>query len=268
MNTYPWVTDPWTSDADPPTTSESTISGGKTATVVFPYATADVGSEASTLSSFATAVTCTSIKPVRAYRGDLGVTTVSGKVSLWADQSGNGNDASQSTAGLRPTFNASNVNFNGAPTVDWDGVDDTMVSVAASAQPNTVVICARNEGSNAAYHALCDGSSANQRLLRVEVTSQNFIAYAGATLTDGVWATNAKHKVAGVFNGSSGAVRSDSSTTTGDVSTGSSTGFTLGSNGAGSIPWQGPIAEVLMYDVALTSAQLDVIIAYFTGRYG
>ena len=37
-------------------------------------------------------------------RADIGVTLVSGKVSVWADQSGYGHDATQGTAANRPTF--------------------------------------------------------------------------------------------------------------------------------------------------------------------
>lgn len=43
-------------------------------------------------------------------RADLGVTIVSGRVSSWADQSGNGRDATQATAALRPILVANEIN--------------------------------------------------------------------------------------------------------------------------------------------------------------
>ena len=51
-----------------------------------------------------------------------GVTLVSGDVSVWADQSGHGNDAAQTMAGNRPLFVADA--FNGHPALRFDGVND------------------------------------------------------------------------------------------------------------------------------------------------
>ncbi|KKM86812.1 hypothetical protein LCGC14_1275330, partial [marine sediment metagenome] len=56
---------------------------------------------------------------------DKGITTATG-VSVWADQSGNGNDAAQSTAGLQPAFNATHAPFTGQPSVQPDGTDNVM----------------------------------------------------------------------------------------------------------------------------------------------
>jgi len=51
-------------------------------------------------------------------RPDVGVTTVSGKISLWADQSGNSNDFYQNTADNRPTWTADELNGYGAAVPD------------------------------------------------------------------------------------------------------------------------------------------------------
>lgn len=54
-------------------------------------------------------------------RNDLGITTSTGTVSSWADQSGNGHDATQATAGLRPSFTAGAINSAVLPTVTFNG---------------------------------------------------------------------------------------------------------------------------------------------------
>ncbi len=207
---------------------------------------------------------------MRWYRGDLGVTLNGSTVSTWSDQSGVGNHLTQASASSQPTFNAANSNFSNQPTLDLDGSNDWMSGGASYAEPNTIVVCARNSGSGSAYHVLCDGSGSNLRLMRVEITSQQLIVYGGSSLGDGTWTTNSKHSVAGVFNGASSSVRMDSVTTSGASGAGASTGFTLGAagGGAGSIPWQGSIAEVLMYNRALSTTELDRIFSYLTGRYG
>lgn len=53
-----------------------------------------------------------------------GVTLAAGAVNLWADQSGNGNNAAASAAGSRPAFVAGSV--NGYPSFDFDGSTDEL----------------------------------------------------------------------------------------------------------------------------------------------
>lgn len=60
-------------------------------------------------------------------RADEGVTTVSGAVSAWADQSGNEHDLAQGTSGNRPLLVNSGdrmINFN--PSLDFDGSNDLL----------------------------------------------------------------------------------------------------------------------------------------------
>ncbi len=59
-------------------------------------------------------------------RADLGVTTTGSGVSTWADQSTNGNDATQTTDGSRPPVTSDVINFN--PSVTFDGGADFMES--------------------------------------------------------------------------------------------------------------------------------------------
>lgn len=54
-----------------------------------------------------------------------GITLAGANVSSWVDQSGNGNTAAPSGASARPTFVASSV--NGFPSLDFDGVNDELL---------------------------------------------------------------------------------------------------------------------------------------------
>ena len=60
--------------------------------------------------------------------------TDSGFVTTWYDQSGNGNDATQTTAANQPKIVDAGVlvEENGKPAVDFDGVDDTLSLVGYS----------------------------------------------------------------------------------------------------------------------------------------
>jgi hypothetical protein len=77
-----------------------------------------------------------------------GTAEIASVTSLWAphaDDLGYGNLV-QGTASKQPTYTAANAAFNGRPTVDGDGVDDTMVSVTdgSAPQPLTMIMVTRN----------------------------------------------------------------------------------------------------------------------------
>ena len=57
-------------------------------------------------------------------RSNAGVDTLNGRVSRWHDQSGNGNDAIQTTASRQPLPVPGNL--NGKPVIRFDGVDDKL----------------------------------------------------------------------------------------------------------------------------------------------
>ena len=59
-------------------------------------------------------------------KADAGVTATGGKVSVWKDQSGKGNDASQADAGSQPAL-VSGV-INGKPVVRFDGTAPSLVA--------------------------------------------------------------------------------------------------------------------------------------------
>lgn len=56
-------------------------------------------------------------------KADAGVTQSGGAVSQWDDQSGEDNHVAQSTAGRKPTYSASDSEFNNLPSISFDGGD-------------------------------------------------------------------------------------------------------------------------------------------------
>lgn len=62
---------------------------------------------------------------------DRGVTVTGSGVSLWADQSGNGRNATQGTDGARPTVVADGI--GGRPSLSFDATDDFLDLTATSA---------------------------------------------------------------------------------------------------------------------------------------
>ena len=76
------------------------------------------------------------------YDARFGITETSGDVSGWDDQSSEGNDLTQTTATLQPTYNTTDSDFNNHPSVEFDGIEQYInrgtFTGGAESQPNTV----------------------------------------------------------------------------------------------------------------------------------
>lgn len=165
----------------------------------------------------------------------------------------------QAAPGNRPAYSTTAGKNGGIAAVFASASATRLVtSVVTRAEPITLIIRAKNTADATAYHALADGTSANARLMRVEITTQNAIIYGGATLTSGAaWAQNAWHCFGGVFNGTGSIAALDATQGTGADGGGSATGLTLGTNGAAAVGWDGPVDHVFGWFRALSAAELE-----------
>jgi len=99
-------------------------------------------------------------------RSDAGVTTSSGAVTDWADQSGNSNDASQSTSASRPALNTTGQ--NGYPYLTFDGSDDYMLIssvLGLTDYPFTIFAVFNQDDSTTSEESVCglnDNSATNE----------------------------------------------------------------------------------------------------------
>lgn len=60
------------------------------------------------------------------YRAGVGITEVSGAVSQWSDQSGHAYNATQSNANFKPSYTASDSDFNNLASLTFDGSNDSL----------------------------------------------------------------------------------------------------------------------------------------------
>ena len=208
-------------------------------------------------------------------RADMGITKDgSDRVSAWADQSGNGNNLAQGTGANQPLFVAADSNFQNQPTVRLNGTSNRLDNAALNlAQPFTVVACARSGTTAAAYRPLFDnisGTGDRYLMRRESVPADNFTCYAGAHLYNAdTWPQQTKRRVAGVFNGASSTNRLNDTASTGNPGAGAGAGgVRLGGDSTPTFFWLGEVAEVAVYTRALSTAELNTIFAYFSGRYG
>lgn len=199
-------------------------------------------------------------------RADLGITLGTG-VSTWADQSGNGNDATQGTAGDQPAYNTSDPAYSKQPTVQFNGSTDYMLMNALfPPQPYTAYVVGESTSGTGNEPFFTDaGNGSGMYYFSTGVWGM----YAGGTISS----TNAIRTpqiFAGIFNTSSSDLYINDPITpaaSGNISTvNPSVAQYLGTEGLGSF-LTGKIAELIIYSGVHTQVQVSTVFDYFSARY-
>lgn len=205
-------------------------------------------------------------------RADLGTTVTGAGVSLWEDQSGNGNDADQTTDADRPALNATGWS-TGLPTVDFDLANTEWLDMNGLSDASTAYTVF------AVLDKLTD--SVVEQMLTGDVTQLQFASErtTGVGMYDGAW------KVYGTTQLGEQALtwRVDGAGNSSEVwrdgtsigSDGWAAGRTLGGQVAlGSSAVGGgqhadmQLAEIIVYNTALSAGDLARVHTYLLARYG
>lgn len=219
------------------------------------------------------------------FKADTGITLNSTTVSAWADQSGNGANVSQGSAGNQPTFQGTG--FNGLPTVLFVAASATSLSSAASAlamgaAAASVFIVGQMltgtsdygravsfQGGNAGADESTAGSGA---LILRNSLSNAFGSYASSGLRCSQaisLATN--YRIGVIYDGSAATpyLNNVAGTPGGAFSTAFAAAGTLrlGTDPAG-VFWGGAISEVVIANAALSSGDRDSLDSYFRSKWG
>ena len=170
-------------------------------------------------------------------------------VATWKDQSGNGRDITQASAGNQPTLVLNGVlqSQNSVSAIDFSG-DRLQHSDASSySQPNTYLCVAQSDATGGNDY-MTDGDGSGGRNLVVHTGNKKslwsaaFASSSEATDTD-------EHLWFSVFDGSNSVLGIDggSNVLTSTPGTQSQSGFTVGARCSGSNYWDGRIQEVIYY---------------------
>jgi hypothetical protein len=209
----------------------------------------------------AEAVPATVAPPLLWWRADAGVPTGTGE--FWLDQSGNGNHGFQTFGGavarIVPNF------LNGLPVMKFDG-GDTARFTNRLTNVQTVFWVVREDPAT---------PFADYRSLLGDDTTTHFAG--GHGLPGTIWRPDGNVAAAQVRNGT---LRRNGSVVIGTTTPrptamsilslvtngGSATAGKFG-GGHGS-PWIGDLAELIVYESALTTEQVKSVEAYLAARYG
>ena len=213
-------------------------------------------------------------------RADAGVTTTSGKVSTWADQSGSGRNATQGTAAARPTFVANAL--NGKPVVSFNGTNTYLsLSYAVNGLTGmTIVLVTNNTASqtggqwgneNAALFWPQSASWGELHLSPFQTSvrfrfgtgqTSNLPSYTRPASLGSAYsrtiASRAAHSLVngGAEYGKLGTIKNCQSTAT------------IGRGGSSTVKYfKGNIAEIMVYNRALTAAELTTVDTYLVEKY-
>jgi hypothetical protein len=172
-----------------------------------------------------------------------------GFVRTWYDQSGNGNDAAQTTTSVQPKIvNAGAVLLNsGKPTINFlNDYLQTLSFSSAVAQPSTISVLFDHPAGNADY-VFYDGIDAANR----QTLSTGFYQYttsAGQNLRNTPM-SDARKLITSIYNGASSSQYINSNNTiNGNTGTNSLNGLTIGNNYPGSLNTPAfDIQELILY---------------------
>lgn len=200
--------------------------------------------------------------------GSLGLAD-GARVSSWLDEVAS-RDAAQATSGNQPLYVANAINGRPGLYFDASRVDRLSATIAPSNAEATVIVVAVPNTASVTRFAL--GSNTSTKNLYFEYSSGYCrwgMQAASNYLGTGLFA--APQIVAAVYNGASSVIRVDGVATTGDVGAHAtkSTALTIGHRASLSgNAYDGIISEVLWYDRALATGEIEAIERYLGAKYG
>jgi hypothetical protein len=212
-------------------------------------------------------------------------------VRLWADASGNGYNATQSTTAARPTYVANGL--NGLPVVRFDGTDDRMATTQAGiingSNATVFVIFNTNKttpSDDIVFSAPAANPSAGGRGFdfRINPTTLALAINAAGTATSATKTITVNDSVfrmiTGFFDASLASLEQklfingkiEAETTNAGASLTAASPFTLGAfTSAGSSFGsflQGDIAEIIVYNRAVNTSELSLVHKYLSRKWG
>ena len=186
-----------------------------------------------------------------------------------ADLSGQGNHATQATRANQPRRYNSIV--NGQPVVRFDGVNDILNSVLTLAQPMTIFHVYKWTDNAAAIQAVYGGATTGL-LEAYHANATSLFTHAGTSYSPAGGATSSAFRVIDcIFNGTSSQIWENGTQigATGNAGTnGIATAFSIGNRNAADKPTQMDLAELIVYNTALSTSNRRKVERYLGRRYG
>lgn len=248
-----------------------------------------LNSAAFTFVSFLTSVPQQSSNLLLWLRSDAGVVLTSGAVSQWTDQSSQGNHATQSTAGQRPTLTTGAINNGVMPTITFDSSQQqhlTCPTDFADLTSGASIYCVlKPTNSSGTWDPCAFGNASNSDAVFPEIVNSqaSFKAYNGSTSSSVTTTSNpistSQYQVletilqpgasAGTATGQIivNGTQEAQSTSMENLTNTSRTNNIVGAGIGPANYFNGGIAEILVYKTALSENERLALRNYFQSKF-
>ncbi|AUX39970.1 uncharacterized protein SOCE26_013650 [Sorangium cellulosum] len=203
-------------------------------------------------------------------RSDAGVNLSAGKVASWQDQSGNGNTAATTLAARQPTLVSSAL--NGKPVLRFHGAQ--MLTLANQLEPThfTVFVVGKNSKASESFSMILGpGGSTPNNQLRWENGSQALFVGLGnnmPVITSTIGNTRVYHALSARYDGSTMKVYRDGNLASSHHFTTTGPWILLQIGAWFASYWmEGDLAEILVYESALSEGDRGAVNSYLRGKY-
>jgi hypothetical protein len=192
-------------------------------------------------------------------KADAGVIGTAGSVSTWQDQSGNGNHLVQPTASNQPQLVAGQA--NGLPVLRFDGAGDYLSFTTRLTNIRSVFWVIRRSASATPGYRFLLGDPVNYHFCSDPTTKIWTTSYTSPSILNGETRLNGA-LVNGATTDRPLALSLLSVVATGDV-----TAATFSKDRTSDNSWWGDLAELLIFDRALSANEREAIEAYLAAKY-
>ena len=209
-------------------------------------------------------------------RADKGAVVTAGKVQLWQDQSGFGNDFVNAVSATSPLYNATKSNMNNKPSVQFVNGSSYYLANASFVQSGTshTLMVATSMDSLTAVQEILFSETGQLAFAHVAATTGQMGYYDGTAWRQAGASTSATGAHTLTFNltgGGSGLIYKDASllATLTYSSKSLSARCGLGASYDGTAQYlNGHICELAYWNRSLASYEMDIVQAYYKQKYG
>lgn len=198
------------------------------------------------------------LAPAAWFRKGIGLTSAAGKVSAWADQSGNGRNLVQGTGAAQPSLNADGSVQTAAASSQY------MKTAAFTLNQPTVIFLLGAQIDWTLNNVLFDGNGAAGGALQQATSTPNIVLNAGAQACEtSAWPLGTVDVLRFKFQTIASSITVGAGASTfGSPGSNTMGGFTLGATGVPSNYGSIKAYEIIIFDFVPTDAQIANIYAY------